>query len=315
MFFSNKMDLLIIGSIAFDDVKTPFGKVKKALGGSAIYASISASYFLKPVIIGVVGKDFGKEYFKKLENHNIDTSGIYIEEGKTFHWTGYYDYDLNTAYTIKTKLNVFKTFSPILPEKLKDIEFAFLGNIDPELQYNVYNQLNSPKIVAVDTMNYWIENKLEQLKRMLSVADILFINESEIRQLTKEYNIVKAAKKVKLLGTKIIIVKRGEYGAICFNKGHIFVIPAYPLEQVYDPTGAGDSFAGGVMGFLVSKFKNKKFKEIDDKILRQAIIFGTVLASFCVENFSINKVYNISYKDILNRYKEIKKLTHFENIR
>lgn len=309
------MELLIIGSIAFDNVKTPFGKVKKALGGSAIYASVAASYFVKPAIVGVVGKDFNKEYFKKLESHNIDTSGIYVENGKTFHWDGYYDYDLNTAHTLETKLNVFASFTPNLSEKLKSIKFAFLGNIDPELQYSVYSQLNSPKVVAVDTMNYWIENKPQQLKKMLSVADILFINESEIRQLTKEYNIIKAAQKVKLLGTKIVIIKRGEYGAICFNGEHIFAIPAYPLEQVYDPTGAGDSFAGGVMGFLVSKLKNKKFKEIDDKILRQAIIFGTVLASFCVEDFSINKSYNLTYKNIIDRYKEIKKLTHFENIK
>ncbi len=309
------MDLLIIGSIAFDNVKTPFGKVKKALGGSAVYASIAASYFVKPTIIGVVGKDFTKNYLKKLENHNIDTSGICIRDGKTFHWEGYYDYDLNTAHTVETQLNVFSSFKPVLTEKQRKAEFVFLGNIDPQLQYDVYKQLVSAKIVAVDTMNCWIENKPKELKKVLAVADILFINEAEIRQLTKEYNIIKAAKKVRSFGAKVVIVKRGEYGAICFNQEHIFAIPAYPLEKVYDPTGAGDSFAGGVMGFLVSKFKNRKNRNIDDKILRQAIIFGTVLASFCVEDFSINKSYSISYKDIINRYREIKKLTHFENIK
>lgn len=308
-------NLLIIGSIAFDSIKTPFGSVEKALGGSAVYASLSSSFFVRPSIIGVVGKDFDKNYIELLEKHNVDTSGIKMIDGKTFFWQGYYDFDLNTAHTVQTQLNVFKNFSPELPEKFKNYKFVFLGNIDPELQYKIYKQLCCPYLVGLDTMNYWIENKFLQLKKMLKFVDILFINEAEIRQLTKEYNIIKSAKIVKSYGVKIVIVKRGEYGSICFYDNHIFVIPAYPLEKVYDPTGAGDSFAGAVMGYLSKKLsKNKKMK-ISNKVLRQAVIFGTILASFCVEDFSVNKLCKIRYNDIVQRYKEIKKLTHFEHIR
>lgn len=303
------MKLLIVGSIAFDSIKTPFGKVEKALGGSAIYSSISASYFTKPSVVGVVGEDFKPDYFKMLNKHNIDTSGIKVLKGKTFHWKGYYSFDLNTANTLETHLNVFSYFNPILDKNLKKAKFVFLGNIDPQIQYSVYKQIENPKVIAIDTMNFWIDNKPKELKRVLKVSNIFFINESEIRQLTKEYNIIKAAKIAQKLGPQIVIVKRGEYGAICFYKEHIFAIPSYPLEKVFDPTGAGDSFAGGVMGFLCKKNK------ISQKIIRQAIIFGTVTASFCVESFSVNRIYNITFKDICKRYKEIKKLTHFENIK
>ncbi|MCX7957260.1 MAG: PfkB family carbohydrate kinase [Endomicrobia bacterium] len=301
--------LLIVGSIAFDDVKTPFGKVKKALGGSAVYASIAASFFTTPTIVGVVGKDFSKKHIELLQKHNVNTSGIKKLPGKTFHWKGFYSYDLNNAQTIETQLNVFASFNPQLDENLKNSQNIFLGNIDPELQYSVYKQTKSPSIVACDTMNFWIENKLNDLKKLLKFMDIMFINESEIRQLTKEYNIIKASKIVQNMGPKVVIVKRGEYGAICFFDEHIFTVPSYPLENVFDPTGAGDSFAGGVMGFLSTK------KKITQKIFRQAIIFGTITASFCVESFSINKLYNVKYENILNRYREIKKLVHFENIK
>lgn len=307
------MSLLIIGSIAFDKIKTPFGEVKKTLGGSAVYASVAASYFVKPIIIGVVGKDFNRKYIEMLKNHNIDVSQIQIVDGKTFFWEGYYEYDLNVVHTVNLQVNVFARFKPTLSENLRKIKFLFLGNIDPELQYDVYKQVYNPTIVACDTIDCWIKNKSLQLKKLLKVVDILFINEPEIRQLTNEYNIIKAAKYVRHLGTKIVIVKRGEYGAICFYYDKIFAIPAYPLENVYDPTGAGDSFAGGVMGFLTSKLHNGK--KLTEKLLRQAIIFGTVTASFCVEDFSINKIYNISYSDIRKRYFEIKRLVSFESIK
>ncbi|MCS7151894.1 MAG: PfkB family carbohydrate kinase [Endomicrobia bacterium] len=303
------MSLLIIGSIAFDSIKTPFGRVKKAIGGSAVYASIAASYFVKPIVVGVVGKNFKREYIKMLQKHNIDTSYIQVTEGKTFFWQGYYEYDLNVAHTVKTEVNVFARFNPTLSPELKNIKFVFLGNINPELQYNVYTQINNPVLVACDTIDCWIENKRKELKKILKVVDILFINESEIRKLAEEYNILKAAKYVKKLGTKIVVVKRGEYGAICFYGDKIFSTPAYPLENVYDPTGAGDSFAGGVMGYLTLSLSNgKKFSE---KLLRQAVIYGTATASFCVEDFSINKIYNISYSDIIRRYNEIKRLITF----
>ncbi len=243
------MDLLIIGSIGFDNIKTPFGKVNKILGGSAVYASVAASNFVSPTIIGVVGEDFENKYFELLKKHNIDVSQIKVEPGKTFHWEGFYDYDLNTAHTINTQLNVFSKFNPKLSYETKNTKFVFLGNIDPDLQLKIYSQIENPRLIACDTMNYWIEKKLVKLKKLLKKVDVLFINEAEIRQLTKEYNIIKSAKKVLSWGTKIVIVKRGEYGVMCFYKNKIFVLPAYPLEKVFDPTGAGDSFAGGVMGF------------------------------------------------------------------
>jgi len=306
------MDLLIIGSIGFDNIKTPFGKVNKVLGGSAVYASVAASNFVSPTIIGVVGEDFENKYFELLKKHNIDVSQIKVEPGKTFHWEGFYDYDLNTAHTINTQLNVFSKFNPKLSYETKNTKFVFLGNIDPDLQLKIYSQIENPRLIACDTMNYWIEKKLVKLKKLLKKVDVLFINEAEIRQLTKEYNIIKSAKKVLSWGTKIVIVKRGEYGVMCFYKNKIFVLPAYPLEKVFDPTGAGDSFAGGVMGFLAYKLKNNKM--LTEQVLRQSIVFGTVTASFCVEDFSINKLYNVTYRDILQRYKEIKHLIHFEMI-
>jgi sugar/nucleoside kinase (ribokinase family) len=306
------MDLLIVGSIAFDNIKTPFGKVNKILGGSAIYSSIAASNFVRPTIVGVVGEDFEKKYFDLLKKHNIDVSHIKIEKGKTFHWEGYYDYDLNIAHTVDTQLNVFSKFNPQLSSEAKNVKFVFLGNIDPVLQLSVYQQVKNPKIVACDTMNYWIEKKFIQLKKLLKKIDILFINKAEIRQLTKEYNVIKSARKVLSWGTKIVIVKRGEYGVMCFYKNKIFVLPAYPLEKVFDPTGAGDSFAGGVMGFLAYKLKNNNV--LTEQILRQSIVFGTVTASFCVEDFGIKKLYKTTYKDILQRYREIKHLVHFEMI-
>jgi len=307
------MSLLIVGSVAFDTIETPFGKAERVLGGSATYASFAASYFAKPYIVAVVGRDFGKEYFDIFKKHNIDTSGIKIADGKTFFWQGYYSYDLNTAHTIKTEINVFNEFNPKLEKNLQNIKFVFLGNIGPELQLSVYKQIKKPKIVACDTMNLWIEKKYDELKEVLKVVDILFINEAEIKQLTKEYNIIKAAKVVKKFGCEIIIVKRGEYGAMCFYKDNIFAIPSYPLEKVFDPTGAGDSFAGGVMGFLASKLKNKKI--LSEKILRQAIIFGTVTASFCVEDFSINKISKITFNEICKRYREIKKITYVDDFK
>jgi len=306
------MDLLIIGSIGFDNIKTPFGKVNKILGGSAVYASVAASNFVSPTIIGVVGEDFENKYFELLKKHNIDVSQIKVEPGKTFHWEGFYDYDLNTAHTINTQLNVFSKFNPKLSYETKNTKFVFLGNIDPDLQLKIYSQIENPRLIACDTMNYWIEKKLVKLKKLLKKVDVLFINEAEIRQLTKEYNIIKSAKKVLSWGTKIVIVKRGEYGVMCFYKNKIFVLPSYPLEKVFDPTGAGDSFAGGVMGFLAYKLKNNKM--LTEQVLRQSIVFGTVTASFCVEDFGINKLYNVTYRDILQRYKEIKHLIHFEMI-
>ncbi len=302
------MSLLIVGSIALDTIETPFGKVKETLGGSAVYSSIAASYFIKPCIVAVVGEDFPKSYLSLLKRHNIDITGVEVANGKTFRWSGHYLYDLNSAQTIETQLNVFKSFNPKIPQQYKNIKNIFLANIDPELQYHVYKQMLQPEIVACDTMNYWIENKKTQLKRTLKIVDILLINETEARQLAEESNIIKAAKCIHKMGPKTIVIKRGEYGAICSYKDNIFIVPSYPVENVFDPTGAGDSFAGGFMGYVtkVGKFNNK--------ILRKAIILGTVMGSFCVEKFGVKKISSITYEDILQRYKEIKKITHFENL-
>ncbi len=303
------MSLLIVGSVALDTVETPFGKVKDALGGSAVYSSIAASYFTQPSLIAVVGTDFPKKYIKLLNKHNIDTSGLGQVEGRTFRWSGHYMYDLNSATTLDTQLNVFKDFNPKIPKQYKNIKKIFLGNIDPQLQYSVYKQMSNTEIVACDTMNFWIKNKSKELKKLLKVIDIFLVNEAEVRQLAQESNIIKAAKYVLKMGPKVLIVKRGEYGAMCFSNNSMFAVPSYPLENVFDPTGAGDSFAGGFMGYVV------KSKNVNEQVLRQGIILGSVMGSFCVENFSIRGIVNKKYKQIVDRCCEIKKLTHFENIK
>jgi sugar/nucleoside kinase (ribokinase family) len=309
------MSLLIVGSVALDTVETPFGKVKEVLGGSAIYSSIAARFFTTPSVVAVVGTDFPKEYIDMLTNYGIDIKGLQQIKGKTFRWVGHYMYDLNSATTIDTQLNVFKDFNPKIPREYKDIKHIFLANIDPELQYSVYTQMSNLSVVACDTMNFWIKNKNKELKKLLKVIDIFLVNEAEVRQLAQEVNIIKAARCVLNMGPKMLIVKRGEYGAMCFQKNgkcfsnkNIFVVPSYPLENVFDPTGAGDSFAGGFMGYIA---KNKK---INNQILRQAIILGSVTGSFCVENFSIEGLVKRKYKDIIKRYLEIKSFTHFEEI-
>jgi sugar/nucleoside kinase (ribokinase family) len=309
------MSLLIVGSVALDTVETPFGKVKDVLGGSAVYSSLAASFFTTPYIIAVVGTDFPDKYIRLLNRYGVNTQGLQIVQGKTFRWVGHYMYDLNSATTVDTQLNVFQNFVPKIPSEFKNIKHIFLANIDPELQYYVYKQMTNPTVVVCDTMNFWIKNKNKELKKLLKIIDIFLVNEAEVRQLAEESNVIKAAKLVLKMGPKILIVKRGEYGAMCFKKdlcgkdNNMFVVPSYPLENVFDPTGAGDSFAGGFIGYIT---KNKK---VNNQILRQAIILGSVTGSFCVENFSIKGLSNKSYKDIIKRYCEIKKLTHFENIR
>lgn len=303
------MSILAVGSIALDSVKTPFGNVENALGGSASYFSVSASYFSPVNLVAVIGRDFPEEYLKILQKHRINLKGLEITEGKTFKWKGQYTYDLNQAETLDTQLNVFSNFSPKIPEEYRKSEVVFLGNIDPELQDEVLNQVKKPKIVALDTMNFWIERKLAQLKNVLKKVDILLINEAEARQLTGESNLVKAAKIIHSMGPKSLVVKRGEYGSLFFNTNHIFSAPAYPLEQVFDPTGAGDSFAGGFIGYLAKK------KKFNDCCLRQAIIFGSIMASFNVQDFSLGKISKLSWNNIIKRFNSFRKLTHFDVVR
>lgn len=300
--------ILVVGSVAFDSVETPFGKADDVLGGSATYFSTSASFFAGVNLVAVVGEDFPEEHIKSLSTKGIDLAGLRKVPGKTFRWKGYYGYDLNQAHTLETHLNVFSSFNPEIPSEYTDAPFVFLANIDPELQMKVLEQVNSPRLVACDTMNFWIEGKPEALKELLKKVDLFVINEGEARELSGESSLVKAARVILGYGPKTLIVKRGEYGALMFNGGSVFSAPAYPLEDIFDPTGAGDTFAGGLMGYLANS------NDISEKNIRRAIIFGSVMASFNVEAFSLERLDSLTLPEINERYAQFKMLTHFEGI-
>lgn len=300
------MSVLVVGSMALDSVETPFGKVENILGGSASYFSLAASNFTDVNVVAVVGNDFPEEHIKLLESHNIKLDGVKREEGETFRWVGHYGYDLSEAKTLETHLNVFETFNPVLPDHYKDIDIVFLANIDPEIQYEVLQQVKEPKLVACDTMNFWIESKPEQLKKLLGHVDILMINDAETRELAGEPIIVKAARKIMEMGPKILIVKRGEYGALMFSKDGIFYAPSYPLEEVFDPTGAGDTFAGGFIGYVASHDINN----VND--YKRAVVYGSVLASFTVEDFSVNRLAKLTKDEIEARYLAFMNLSNIE---
>ncbi|HKZ46272.1 MAG TPA: PfkB family carbohydrate kinase [Thermodesulfobacteriota bacterium] len=302
------MSILVVGSVAFDSVETPFGKADNVLGGSATYFSTAASYFSEVKLVAVVGEDFPDEHIDFLKSKGVDVDGLKKMQGKTFRWKGRYDYDLNEAHTLATHLNVFEKFQPEVPEAYRKSSYVFLANIDPDIQWNVLEQVKKPKFVACDTMNFWIEGKPEALKRLLSKVDLFVLNEGEAREFAKEPNLIKASKKILSYGPKTVIIKRGEYGALMFNGGAIFSAPAYPLESIFDPTGAGDSFAGGLMGYLANT------DDTSESNIRQAIIFGSVMASFNVEDFSLNRLKTLTLKEIQERYRQFKQLTHFEDI-
>ncbi|HAG50965.1 MAG: sugar kinase [Deltaproteobacteria bacterium GWC2_42_51] len=302
------MGILVVGSVALDSVETPFGKADNVLGGSATYFSTAASYFTDVSLVAVIGEDFPDEHINFLKEKGVDTNGLQKIAGKTFRWQGRYEYDLNEAHTIATHLNVFKKFKPHIPAVYTKSPYVFLANIDPEIQLNVLEQVKKPKFVACDTMNFWIEGKPDALKGLLSKVDLFVLNEGEAREFAKEPNLVKAAKKILAYGPKTVIIKRGEYGALMFNGGSIFSAPAYPLESVFDPTGAGDSFAGGLIGYLAN------IDNTNESNIRQAIIFGSVMASFNVEDFSLNRMRTLTLKEIYDRYRKFKQLTHFEDI-
>lgn len=304
------MSLLIVGSVAFDSVQTPFRSVDNALGGSATYISLASSYFTAPVyLVGVVGSDFPKRYFDLLEAHNVNLTGLQIvEDGLTFRWAGKYHYDLNTRDTLLTELNVFETFDPIIPDKLKKSTYVCLGNIDPTLQLKVLDQLENPHFVVCDTMNYWIEGKQAELKEVLKRSDVLIINDSEARLLSKEPNLIKSAKAIREMGAKILIIKKGEHGALLFTEDVVFSAPAYPLEMINDPTGAGDSFAGGFIGYL------HKTQDLSPENIKRAVIYGSTMASFCVEQFSTEALENLSYLRVQDRYREFLTISRFDEI-
>lgn len=305
--------ILVVGSVAYDSVKTPFGEVQKALGGSATYFSFSASFFAPISLVACVGEDFDASDVELLDSRGIDLEGLERMDGKTFFWAGKYGYDLNEAQTLDTQLNVFADFRPTLPESYRDSDFVFLGNIDPALQRQVLTQVKDPKLIACDTMNYWINGQLESLKETLSRVHVLIINDAETRMLADDPNLVKAARTILSWGPHTLVVKRGEYGVLMFKKDgrsgvSVFGVPGYPLEQVFDPTGAGDSFAGGFVGHLAATSR------VDSAAMRQAIIFGSVMASFNVERFSLERLQKLTLTEIHQRYQEFRTLTHFDDL-
>lgn len=302
------MSVLVVGSVAFDDVETPFGRRERALGGSATFFSVSASFFTRVEIVAVVGEDFGQENIDFLTQRGIVVDGIERAKGKTFHWKGNYTFDLNTANTLETNLNVFETFSPKLTDAQRKIPNVFLGNIDPDLQWNVLSQVENPRVVAADTMNFWITGKTAQLKRTLSKVDMLLVNDGEARMLSGEHNIVKAARAILSMGPKRLVVKRGEYGALLFDEDRVFTAPGFPLPSLFDPTGAGDSFAGGLMGYL------SRSPSFDSRVFRQATIVGSVMASFAVEQFSVDRFRTLSMPEIGQRYRDFQQLVHFDDL-
>ena len=303
------MSLTVVGSVAFDSLETPFGKRDKILGGAATHFGLSASFFTKVNAVGVVGGDFGAEEWAVFERHDIDTRDIeVVKDGKTFFWQGRYDYDMNTAHTLDTQLNVFETFDPKLSDNSKSARLLFLANILPMLQRQVREQCPNAEFVAMDTMNFWISSMKDELIETIKVVDCIIINDAEARQLTDEPNMHKAAKAIMNFGLRAVVIKRGEYGATLFTKDAYFAVPAYPLESVFDPTGAGDTFAGGFMGYLAAQ------KEITDDTMRRAMIYGSVMASFNVEKFGTERVDSLTYPEINERFSAFKRMTHFDEI-
>ncbi|MSP64650.1 MAG: sugar kinase [Bacteroidetes bacterium] len=301
------MSLLVVGSVALDTIETPFGKVKEVLGGAATYISLISSYFVKNIqLVGVVGSDFPEKGIELLKNNNIDLKGLEkIDGGKTFRWSGKYLQDMNQRETLYTHLNVFEKFNPKLPDEYKKSEYVCLGNIDPVLQQKVVEQVEKPKLIVCDTMNFWIEKKLTELHSTLKIIDVLIINDSEAKMLANDSSIILSAKKILKMGPKILVIKRGEHGSTVYSDSFMFSIPAFPTEKVVDPTGAGDSFAGGFISYIASK------NSISDDILKNALINATLMASFCVEGFGVNGILNLDKNDIenrLNKFRTILKL-------
>ncbi|GIL18298.1 MAG: adenosine kinase [Oligoflexia bacterium] len=297
-------EILVVGSLAYDSIQTPAGKVSRALGGSANYFSLAASLFSKVRVVGVVGEDYEQKDFDLLRSREVDISGMTTQKGKTFHWEGEYKGDMNEAITLKTELNVFETFNPVLPTHYKDSSFVFLANISPDLQVKVLEQVQAPKFVGMDTMNFWISSKLADLKKVLSKVDVVLINEGEAMMLTGAANGIEASRKVVEMGPSAVVIKRGEYGFVMYTKAEgFFILPAYPIEKVTDPTGAGDTFAGGFFGYLASL--NRKPNVAD---LKEACVKGTILASFTIQDFGVKALSKTTTKDLeirLNEYKKV----------
>lgn len=300
------MSLLVVGSVAFDSVETPFGKREEVLGGSATFFSTSAAFFARPQVVAVVGEDFPDEHLRFLQSRGVDTAGIVRAPGKTFRWKGRYTFELNEAHTLDTQLNVFQAFNPQLPEAYRSARYVFLGNIHPELQAKVVDQVRAPRLIAADTMNFWIKGSRPALLKTLERVNLLFVNDAEARQLAGEHNVVRAAKGILKMGPSRVVIKRGEYGSLLFDREHAFACPAFPLTDVFDPTGAGDTFAGGFMGAL-STAGNE-----EHATLRRAMVTGSVMASFNVEKFSLDRLRDLTLPEIHQRFADLRRLTQFE---
>ncbi len=301
------MSILVVGTVAFDSIETPSGSAERVLGGSASYFAMGASFFAPVRIVGVVGKDFPEEYIDLFQRRNIDLQGLRRESGDTFHWRGRYHEDLNVRDTVELHLNVLAGFVPRLPEAYRDAEYVFLGNIDPEMQLEVLSQLRCFRMVACDTMDHWIHNSLPALRKVLGKIEMLVVNDSEARLLSGETNIVRAARAILKMGPKTVLIKRGEYGVLQFSESAVFAVPAYPLEEVFDPTGAGDSFAGGFLGQLA------RSANAGEGAARRAIVYGSVVASFTVEDFGLKRLGSLSMEEIEERYRRFVALTDFHS--
>jgi len=302
------VSIVVVGSVAFDTVKTPYGEIEDALGGAATYFAVAASYFCPVQVVAVVGEDFQEERLATFEKRGVDTTGIETAPGRSFRWGGEYSWNLNERETLFTELNVFEQFDPQLPDAYRRTPFVFLANIDPELQMSVLEQVQGPELVACDTMNYWIEGKPDELRRLLERVDVLVINDDEARELAGGYNLVKAAEAIREMGPSALVIKRGEHGALAFLGDEIFTAPGYPLEELADPTGAGDTFAGGFLGYLA------KHGEHGPGALRRAIVTGSVMASFCVEEFSLDGIRDLDEEQIARRYRAFQLLTDFGDL-
>lgn len=296
------MSVVVVGSLALDSIKTPFGERSDILGGSATYFSYAASFFTDVKLVGVVGKDFPRQHLELLKKRGIDLAGLQTANGDTFRWSGFYEKDLNEAKTLDTRLNVFQTFKPILPEAYRDADAVFLANIDPDLQLEVLTQVRRPKLVAADTMNLWIATKKDRLMKLLTLVDLMVLNEGEARQLTGESSLVKAGRRIQAMGPDHVVIKKGEHGALLFCRKNVYPAPAFPLEDVFDPTGAGDTFAGGFIGYL-----NKMGNRLTDNVLHQALFHGTVMASFTVEDFSLDRLKKVKAADVSSRLRALVK--------
>ena len=303
------MSILVVGSVAIDDIQTPFGSAKDVLGGSAVYISIASSYFVTPVrLVGVVGGDYPPAAIEYLKECGVDLEGLQVvKDGATFRWSGKYHYDLNNRDTLSLNLNVFENFNPVIPESYRKTKYICLGNIDPVLQKRVLDQVETPKFVVGDTMNFWIESKRKELLDVIPLFDAFILNDSEARLLSNEPNLLKAARKIKEMGAKTLIIKKGEHGALLFHNDTIFSAPAYPLENIFDPTGAGDTFAAGFAAWIA------KTDDLSSDNMKKAVIYGSTMASFCVEQVSVDGLRDLSYLKIQDRYREFKTLSQFED--